>query len=89
MSRRDNIRALVALRMGSAEAIEEAFAEETSTEGGRTHIGGLVARALTCHPDDREMHAMRLLLRLEDIIRERIGINADDELPQEDEEEEG
>lgn len=87
MSRQDDIRALVALRMGSDEAIEAAFAEETSTEGGRTHIGGLVARALTCHPDDRAMHAERLLLRLEDIIRERIGINADDELPQEDDEE--
>jgi hypothetical protein len=87
MTRHDDIRALVALRMGSAEAIEEAFAEETSTEGGRTHIGGLVARALTCHPDDRKLHAERLLLRLEDIIRERIGINADDELPQEEDEE--
>ena len=88
MTRDDKVRALVSERMASADALAEAFREETSTESGREMFADLIATALTCHPDDVEMHAMRLRHKLEDALRYRITSDAEDETPEDEENDE-
>ena len=88
MTRDDKVRALVAQRMTCADALKCAFQDETSSEDGRDFFGSMIATALTCHPNDRAMHAQRLLCKLEDALRFRITTDAEDETPEDEENDE-